>query len=450
MEYLFPFEMIKPSDKILIYGYGNVGKSYVKQIRLTNYCEIIAIVDQLAECIEVSGYRLIKVWDIVKEEFDKIVVALNNETNISDVMNVLVDMGIEQGKIIASCKKIFNDEEAPYIIKSKLIDNVIHIGIKGSGGMGDVILNLPLIRKIKEMHGSKVKITYITKYAKLLDYVSFVENSFTKCDESSFDILMKNHQIPLIIYWDPVKIERITPLLYRYLLSISRVERKYNKNFSSDILWHYARVLNRNRINVCDIYDVLNLEENDEPLFTIPEDDAKVLKKFGLFKMRYLLLNRDVDIASDMHNFKLWPEECYNKLIYMLKKKFINLKLVRVGTRFGADKIINVDIDLCGKTDVDELIVLLKNSKLLISSEGGLVHLNHFLGGKSAVIYGPTDEKYFGYKGDIICVNRLPCKMPCQYISPNGPCPIKIDGPRCMKNITPEYVYEKIAPYLMK
>ena len=42
---LFTFEKIKYGSKIMIYGAGRGEQSYIRQIELTNCCEIIAIAE---------------------------------------------------------------------------------------------------------------------------------------------------------------------------------------------------------------------------------------------------------------------------------------------------------------------------------------------------------------------------------------------------------------------
>ena len=94
---------------------------------------------------------------------------------------------------------------------------------------------------------------------------------------------------------------------------------------------------------------------------------------------------------------------------------------------------------------INDLCVVLKCSKLLITSEGGLVHLNHFLEGKSVVIYGPTDPLFFSYDENINIYNSE-CKERCCWLTNDWEkgC-MKDDGEKtCMKNITAEYVFSKI------
>ena len=44
--YEFPFESVKRDSRIIIYGAGSVGQTYLHQVSLTKYCKVIAIIDQ--------------------------------------------------------------------------------------------------------------------------------------------------------------------------------------------------------------------------------------------------------------------------------------------------------------------------------------------------------------------------------------------------------------------
>ena len=42
---LFPFELIPENAKVVLYGYGNTGKDFSEQIRKSQYCKLVAIID---------------------------------------------------------------------------------------------------------------------------------------------------------------------------------------------------------------------------------------------------------------------------------------------------------------------------------------------------------------------------------------------------------------------
>lgn len=94
--YLFPFGKVKRGEDIIIYGQGTVGKGYVEQIYKTEYCNIVATVDQYSEAADLHTLT-----DIKELKFDHVIIAI---TDINMKRQIAEDMihicGIPAEKII--------------------------------------------------------------------------------------------------------------------------------------------------------------------------------------------------------------------------------------------------------------------------------------------------------------------------------------------------------------
>ena len=103
------------------------------------------------------------------------------------------------------------------------------------------------------------------------------------------------------------------------------------------------------------------------------------------------------------------------------------------------DKVIN----LCGKTSVRQLCLLIKNCHIFLTNDSGPMHLADALGVKVVALFGSTNPVKTGpyYSKDVIKKN-VPCS-PCY----KRTCPIDF---KCMKLISSEYVFEKIHQLLKK
>lgn len=55
LDWLFPFEKIPMGSQILIYGAGELGQEYLRQIILTNYCTIVGFIDKAAKSYQIAG-----------------------------------------------------------------------------------------------------------------------------------------------------------------------------------------------------------------------------------------------------------------------------------------------------------------------------------------------------------------------------------------------------------
>jgi glycosyltransferase involved in cell wall biosynthesis len=104
--YLFPFEAIDKNTKIALYGAGNVGKSYYRQLKQINYPVDIVWVDRNYENLSTAGMKIIDPIKLCDERPDKVIVAIENERIATEVINNLKQQGIEEDKIIWKIYKI--------------------------------------------------------------------------------------------------------------------------------------------------------------------------------------------------------------------------------------------------------------------------------------------------------------------------------------------------------
>ncbi len=79
--YLFPFGKIPYGSKIILYGAGDVGTQYYRQIMESNYCDVVAWVDKDAKKYKEAGFRVKQKNEICFNNIDAeyIVIAVNND-----------------------------------------------------------------------------------------------------------------------------------------------------------------------------------------------------------------------------------------------------------------------------------------------------------------------------------------------------------------------------------
>lgn len=101
-EFLFPFELIKKNSKIVIYGYGNMGKQYVRQIRKSHWCSIEMIIDRAYLDLKEEEEEIFPLTALnASMKFDYIVISIAKKEVIEEVERQLFEMGIEKDKIIS-------------------------------------------------------------------------------------------------------------------------------------------------------------------------------------------------------------------------------------------------------------------------------------------------------------------------------------------------------------
>lgn len=100
--FLFPFERVNKGERIVLYGAGRVGRDYYRQIEQTDYCEIVAVVDQSFDNKTVFQPKNIKDYD-----FDVIVIATTNHIYINEIVERIKKLcpRIERNRIIVAGEK---------------------------------------------------------------------------------------------------------------------------------------------------------------------------------------------------------------------------------------------------------------------------------------------------------------------------------------------------------
>lgn len=115
-------------------------------------------------------------------------------------------------------------------------------------------------------------------------------------------------------------------------------------------------------------------------------------------------------------NTKRWAPENFGKLVSRMP-----LKPVIVGSKNDmsiADEVVSLSkgkaISLAGKTDLKELINVMRGAKFVVSNDSGPMHIAAALGIPVFAIFGPTDPKRTGPygKGHTIIKEDVAC-APC-------------------------------------
>lgn len=93
----FPYEDVKNGEKIIVYGAGQIGKSVVASLREDNYCEVVAWIDKhpCSDEIHTPDYLNSGI------EYDHVVIGTLNRKFASEMKTKLIEMGIEESKIVA-------------------------------------------------------------------------------------------------------------------------------------------------------------------------------------------------------------------------------------------------------------------------------------------------------------------------------------------------------------
>ena len=153
------------------------------------------------------------------------------------------------------------------------------------------------------------------------------------------------------------------------------------------------------QINKKFIDSVVNIDHYEEKdifynYFDHPED-PECLKKFNLNNVKYIVIQ--MFSANGLITSKNWPTENFKKLIYSLLEFYDDYEIVLIGdsgdkkhlSNFIQDKKIK---NLISKTNLIELITILKNSSFVICHDSSILHLSDSMGIKNLSLFGGASK----------------------------------------------------------
>jgi len=105
-------------------------------------------------------------------------------------------------------------------------------------------------------------------------------------------------------------------------------------------------------------------------------------------------------------------------------------------------------VDLTGKTDLEVLPAVIKRCNLLITNDGGPMHMAVALGVKSVAIFGPVDEKVYGPYPDHRNHVVLKWDMACRPCYKNFRLPVCGKDRECLRQVSVESVVDAAAKLL--
>lgn len=98
--HVFPFGKVDKGSRIALYGAGNVGELYERQIRTQKYGELCLWVDGSWESMRDRKPAILSPEKLVETEFDYVVIAVDNQDTIKAIKDRLLAMGVVEQKIV--------------------------------------------------------------------------------------------------------------------------------------------------------------------------------------------------------------------------------------------------------------------------------------------------------------------------------------------------------------
>lgn len=464
--YLFPYEKIPYGSKILIYGAGDVGQEYLRQMLITRYCDVIGFLDRAHDKIPPMVVPVYAPDKITELTFDYVVLAFKMGNFAADVKKLLLDSGVSENKIVFQGAR--NEAPAPLLTsriatrqKQRFAFEIapLSIALKYGPGLGDAIIKKRLFVEITKMAPEAKIDIYAPGGTKFIPSLYSDQPQLNQVIDDGGAVYAKNHKeyglsmsIFFMILTDHIeyeKIKQINPDFAEQMKQHVENHADYKLNiYPSTQNWiHFSRALYRKK-NCYTIYDytgVFNIRDREVNIPLVSQFEEKwAAMQLG----DYITLNYGNGATSSGNKqsvSKQWPKEYFDRFVAFFRSKYPNLNVVQVGDA-STEKVEGVTSYVIGQ-DLELVKYVLKGALFHLDVEGGLMHLATQLGTKCVIIFGPTQIELFGYPQNInilhpLC-NRCYCLYDNSYLCARG-----MEKPECMWGITPEMVMERVEEYM--
>jgi ADP-heptose:LPS heptosyltransferase len=464
--YYFPFEKIKKDSRIIIYATGNVGSQFLQKIRETDYCTVVCALDKKYEDksdYPVPVFHPEKLKEFGQDSYDSVLIAVS-EYNLSCVIEkYLIELGVPKEKIVKNSGGTivkFDGFDEARIIDYDDGSNVLKLAVVCYGGVGDFLLTSQMLRAFKRVMPDNLMVDFWISSTALFKTMPFIDNIYDSANFSQindYDVVLIGGNFFEIAKINLNKIKRFSKVLYDYFQNNIW---HYNNVFPisessvSNRLLQYCRLLGKNRVEQQNISGILPLDRNTPAFLDVLPESLEKIEKLNLYKRKYITICTIVN-ADYTKSPKLYPLSYFNDVVLMIKNSFPDIYIVRVGESDGDGELHSIDLNICGKTSLQELCAVMKCSALHIGCEGGLIHLNHFLGGTSCSIFGGTVPEVYGYDENINLRSDFPanCSFGCEHINymwTNNGCLLdrEAEYPLCTKALKPAEIFKPIYDFL--
>ena len=337
----------------------------------------------------------------------------------------------ESDKIIGNILNIIIPKKKP----DNSIKKINKILIIRPGGMGDAVLLIPAIEKIREVYPeATIDILAEKRNYEVFNFIDFVDNIYCYDNIKTFISILRYKSYDIV--FDTEQWHILSSIVARFLGQFTVGFDTNSRSKNLDIKVKYSH-------NDYEVESFLNLVNAYCEYLNIDFDGTWHYPFINIGKTERL---HDVCIFTGASiDYRKWQVKKYRKLAKLLIDKGLELVLIgaKSDTEFNKRIANSLNIsNLTGKTSLKETAKIIASSKLLFSTDSGILHLGAAVGVKTVSLFGPGIENKWVPKGKrhITLNKHLKCS-PCTKFGYTPKCKF---NSRCIKEITVDEVFKTI------
>ncbi len=410
------------------------------------------VVEAFASGVPVIATKVGALEEIVEDKKNGILVLPGDSNQIKEAILTLIDNPSLARKLAYNGRK---KVETLYTLQncySKILQTYREaiefkriLVIKVSS-LGDVVLAIPSLKAIKESFPkSKLVVLTLKKYASLFYEFPFVDKVIgIDRDYKKMKRIIKISNSLRRESFDYI-IDLQNNLATHLIAFLSFPQKSFGFSRKLGFLLTSSVKFPKERINPLQsqnrILRLLGIEIKERKLI-MKKPSLTSIEKLGLSGEKNLI---GISVSASVRwKTKNWPIVNIIKLIEFIRKEFPSYKIVLVGDSHSREAANHIRknfkdgvINLCGKTNLKELIVLLSILKVFVCQDTATLHISAALGVETVALFGPTDPKRHIVESRNLYV--LYKQLPCSFCY-KPRCRLNT----CMKSISPQEVFRKI------
>lgn len=172
---------------------------------------------------------------------------------------------------------------------------------------------------------------------------------------------------------------------------------------------------------------------SNKPILNLDETETA---QGRIFPKQIVIVTSVAGAKVPMQN-KEWSIENYQRIVDCLSG---NYQFIQMGIRDGLP--LNNVLDMRGSTTIRKSAAILKNSLLLISHVGFMMHLARAVDCRAVIIFGGREKPW---QSGYACFENISSDLPCSPCWQHNKCDFER---KCMTMITPEIVLQAVTRQL--
>ena len=97
--YLFPWHLFRKGERVIIYGAGNVGRDFARQLQEFDYVKLIGVVDRNGPKVKIPETRVDYPQSLKDMDYDALLLSVQDKSLADSIKKDLAQLGIEESKV---------------------------------------------------------------------------------------------------------------------------------------------------------------------------------------------------------------------------------------------------------------------------------------------------------------------------------------------------------------